>query len=331
MIEISVKKMKSMNLKSTLWKKMMTAKAISRKNIQKKEMDSTSTSNESSLTRLFHNREEDDVIGYNAQIALTPEESKRISKAKLNVKDGEGLDIHWSEQVLRNLPMRKSKVLYGAYTEEKEYDLESIKMNLPIEIVKPKVIQEAMRKAPADKRKSLKFIFIGAIKVQVRAIFQEKMHSPIAIACLDNRMSTLEDALMGTVLGNLYHRQVQFVIHPKFPMSLKDVGLSWINLHIQFQNQDIFWHRRNIPYAVTYAFSYLLGNSANSDIFLDKPTIELDKLFEPVTKVILPQQELPASGMPFTMDFGNRYLGADEEESQKQIQIHGDTIQIHGG
>ena len=92
-------------------------------------------------------------------------------------------------------------------------------------------------------------------------------------------------------------KKLIFKIYPKYSISLRDKNINkTLTLCHDFKYFDIM-HDGSYPYSITYAIEYALTNSANSEMFVDKDFIEIDKLFNKVRKIqspdILREIDLP--------------------------------------
>ena len=66
-------------------------------------------------------------------------------------------------------------------------------------------------------------MYFGGVEFTIKAYFQKNIDTPIQIYVVDERIiSTLQDALISVIKGNLIYQKIKFIIQPDFSISLED-------------------------------------------------------------------------------------------------------------
>ncbi|KAL9664598.1 hypothetical protein QQ045_020003 [Rhodiola kirilowii] len=101
-------------------------------------------------------------------------------------------------------------------------------------------VNSRLQKIPADIRKKISMLHIGAVKILVKAQFRDGIDTPIKMALIDNRIINRKDCILGVAKGNLAFGKFMFTVYPKYGVSLNTKNLDQVlSLAHEFERSDL--------------------------------------------------------------------------------------------
>lgn len=120
---------------------------------------------------------------------------------------------------------------------------------------------------------------LGAIKILLKAEFQEGINTPIKMALIDNRINDRQYIILGAARGNLAYQKFIFTVYPKFGLSLTSKNLDKVLSFVHQFERTNFMNEGDKVFSITYLVGYAITNSHHSVDYKKKEYIELEDVF----------------------------------------------------
>lgn len=210
------------------------------------------------------------------------DKKKQIAKTQLDLKTGQ--DIH-KTSIFRNLFTRENIIYFGKMIYETPVRIDQCNGKLRINLIDQEQISRQLFQIPEKHRRKIGYIHLSTIQILLKSTFQEGIDSPIRMAILDERMTDLNNQILGIMNGNLAYGKIKFNTRLKLGIPLISQELDQtITIAYKFYKENLMLEGQ-YPFSITYQISYALTNSHHSIEFKETEQIYLDQLFTEVAKV----------------------------------------------
>ena len=244
---------------------------------------------------------------FGQDITLNDNLLEQVRKTNLTLTPDEVFkSLSTVEKIKNKLFLRKNHIITCVSTREYPLDIKDTRGHTEIPFVLKEEIVQKLSKIPADIRKTISYIYVGSIKIMLKATFREGINSPVKMALLDRRMTHPQDAIFGAVQGNLAYGKLIFTCSPKIgvPLTTKNINSILCFAH-EFSRTDLMR-------SVTYKIGYSLTNSHHSMMFKSRDPISIEGVFKEIGQVSnIPFQEVPPLQSIWAMDLTpKQFLGS---------------------
>ena len=218
--------------------------------------------------------------GFQASFLIKQEILSKIKNCKLDLR----------KEKIFNIPMlncfkRKNNIFYYISTKEMHVDIKDTTGLVYLPLITKEEINKNLLKIDSKIRSTLSVVHLGAIKILLKAEFQEGIDSPIKMALIDNRINDRRDCILGAARGNLAYQKFMFTVYPKFGFSLDTKNIDQILSFVHdFERHDLM-NAGDKVFSLTYVVAYALTNSHHSIDYKKNEYIELDDVFKEVGSV----------------------------------------------
>ena len=218
--------------------------------------------------------------GFKGSFLIKQEVLSKIRKSKLDLKKEKIFNIP-----MLNLLKRKNSIFYFVGTREMHVDIKDTKGSVFLPLITKEEINRNLQKIDSKTRSTINVVHLGAIKILLKAEFQEGIDSPIKMALIDNRINDRRDCILGAARGNLAYQKFMFSVYPKFSFSLDTKNLDQVLSFIhQFERENLM-NAGDKVFSITYLVAYALSNSHHSIDYRKSEYIEIDDVFSQVGSI----------------------------------------------
>lgn len=219
--------------------------------------------------------------GFTSQIMIKQELLNQIQNMKLSLKT----DEVFKRNNLFSQLKRKNQIYYFVNNKEFAVDIVHTKGSCYLPLITREEIKKNLTKIKPEICKTITTIHLGAVKILLKAAFQEGINSPVKMALLDNRINDRRDCILGAARGNLAYGKFMFTIYPKFGLDLSSKRLDEVLTFVhEFERSDLM-NQGDKVFSITYLVSYALTNSHHSMTFKKQEYIEIDDIFSEIGSV----------------------------------------------
>nr|ADZ44588.1 movement protein [Dahlia mosaic virus] len=224
--------------------------------------------------------------GFASDYMINSDHLEKIMKLKLKLDTKQVFNQPNSLQRLVSKTFsRKNNIFYCFNTEKLSVDIKDTTREVYLPLLTKGEIARRLLTIKPELRKTMNMVHIGAVKILLNEQFRDGINFPIKMALVDNRIINRQDALLGTVQGNLAYGKFMFAVYPKFALhrDSKDFEKTLSFIH-QCERTDLM-EPGNKVFTINYLISYALTNSTHSIKYKEKESITIEDVFSEIGTV----------------------------------------------
>lgn len=218
--------------------------------------------------------------GFQANFLIKQEILSKIRSSKLDLRKEKIFNIP-----LLNHFKRKNSIFYYVSTKEMHVDIKDTTGLVYLPLITREEINKNLLKIDPKIRSTLSVVHLGAIKILLKAEFQEGINSPIKMALIDNRINDRKDCILGAARGNLAYQKFMFTVYPKFGFSLDTQNIDQILSFVHDFERHNLMNPGDKVFSITYVVAYALTNSHHSIDYRKNEYIEIDDVFSKIGSI----------------------------------------------